>query len=313
MMVSRIFNALPDDGMMSNPHALNGTQSLLGESPYWHPAQKALYWIDIQGQAVRRLSFVDGQQALWELPSEPGCIAPCRNGDIVVALRDGIYALTPESGALRLLVAACHDTVNYRFNDGRCDSKGRLWVGNLFAPKTAESASLWCVQKQGDHYTLTQAVAGNITANGLAFSPDYSTMYWGHTADHRVDRFDFDLNSGVASHRSPWIQFDKQVAAMPYQGRPDGATVDVEGNYWVAMYEGSAVLKINPQGQVLGRIELPVPCVTMPVLGGEGLQTLFITTAQRTAPPGGTPHPDAGKVFCCRVDVPGMPVEFFDL
>jgi sugar lactone lactonase YvrE len=53
-----------------------------------------------------------------------------------------------------------------------------------------------------------------------------------------------------------------------YGGRPDGAAVDSEGNYWVAMFEGARIAKLSPEGVLLGEIKLPVRCPTMPAFGG---------------------------------------------
>ena len=300
-------------------HALPGTQSQLGESPFWHPVEKALYWIDIPGQALRKLDFSTGEQYQWPLPSEPGCVAPTRSGGLVIALRDGVYLFDQTHGLGKKLVDAPYHQALCRFNDGRCDSQGRLWVGDLFGPKTAESACLYVVEQTGNEcqirsqirYQIRTVANENITANGLAFSPDNATAYWAHTAAHRVDRFALDASTATLADRKPWLNFPKQGEGVAYQGRPDGAAVDVEGNYWVAMYEGYAVLKFSPGGELLQRLELPVPCLTMPCFGGEGLQTLFITTANR-AEAGHALHPDAGKIFTCRVDVPGLPVQFFN-
>ena len=289
---------------------LEGTESQLGESPFWHPTEKTLYWVDIPSCSVRSLSFKTGAHQQWLMPSEPGCVVPCRSGNLLVPCRDQIYQLNPSNGELTALLAAPYDTSHFRFNDGRCDALGRLWVGNLFAPKTAELASLYVFEKTDSGYRIQTAFEGNITANGLAFSPDSTTAYWAHTAAHRIDRFSFDLKQGSVANRSAWAQFKKMDEAPVYEGRPDGACVDLEGNYWVAMYEGWQVLKLSPHGKVLQRVQLPVPCVTMPCFGGEGLQTLFITTAKK-AMGEQLLHPDAGKIFTTRVDVPGCPVEFF--
>jgi sugar lactone lactonase YvrE len=152
----------------------------------------------------------------------------------------------------------------------------------------------------------------NFTANGLAFSPDNRTMYWSNTPEHRIDRFDFDVATGAVSNRRAWVQFDRKVEGQPYGGRPDGAAVDVEGNYWVAMYEGASVLQLSPAGEVLRRIDMPVRCPTMVCFGGEDLQTLYVTSARK-----GRPMEEqhavvpAGALFSIPLDVAGLPVNFF--
>jgi len=102
------------------------------------------------------------------------------------------------------------------------------------------------------------------------------------------------------------------VDGRPYGGRPDGAAVDVEGNYWVAMYEGACVLQLSPAGEVLQRIAVPVQCPTMVCFGGADLRTLFITSARAGRPveeqQAAIP---AGSLFSVRVKVAGLPVNAF--
>jgi len=97
-----------------------------------------------------------------------------------------------------------------------------------------------------------------------------------------------------------------------YQGRPDGAAVDVLGNYWVAMYEGRRVCQLAPDGSLLAEFAVPAQCPTMPCFGGEDLQTLFVTTARHGRGAAELAHfPESGCVFAMRVSVPGLPVNFF--
>ena len=105
----------------------------LGESPFWHPHERSLYWVDIPQCTVLRTRG-DGDAAVierWRLPSEPGCMAPARNGGLVLALRDGIYRARQWGGELVLLARADYDTRTMRFNDGKCDALGRFWAGTL--------------------------------------------------------------------------------------------------------------------------------------------------------------------------------------
>ena len=292
--------------------------SELGESPFWHPDEKSLYWCDIQGHAVHAWHPATGQHRQWKMPSEPGCCAPAAGGKIVIGLRDGFYRLDTATGALAclaLLPADLHDPAVLRLNDGRCDTAGRFWAGSVITPRTAPRAALWCLQADpasATGYAVRHMAGDNFTANGLAFNPDNRTLYWANTPEHRIDRFDFDVTTGEITRRRPWVQFDRKVEGQPYGGRPDGAAVDVEGNYWVAMYEGACVLKLSPVGDVLQRIAVPVQCPTMACFGGEDLRTLFITSARA-----GRPVEEqeaavtAGSLFSAPVEVAGLPVNFF--
>ena len=81
----------------------------LGESPFWHPDEQMLYWVDGKAKQLHRLNVFMGSVEDWAMPSEPGCIAPARSGGLVIALRDGVYRARDWGGELQLLAAAVHD------------------------------------------------------------------------------------------------------------------------------------------------------------------------------------------------------------
>ena len=291
--------------------------SELGESPFWHPHETSLYWCDIEGKQVNAWNPSTGDLRQWDMPSEPGCCAPARGHKLVIGLRDGFYLLDTVSGTLDCLAPLPHpphDPARLRLNDGRCDTAGRFWAGSMVTPRTAPDAALWrLLAGAGGGYAVDHMAGDNFTANGLAFSPDNRTMYWSNTPEHRIDRFDFDVATGAVSNRRPWVQFDRKVDGQHYGGRPDGAAVDAEGNYWVAMYDGACVLQLSPAGDVLRRMEVPVQCPTMVCFGGDDLRTLYITSARKGRP---LEEQDAavpaGSLFSMRLEVAGLPVNFFD-
>jgi sugar lactone lactonase YvrE len=62
---------------------------------------------------------------------------------------------------------------------------------------------------------------------------------------------------------------------------------------------------------VVGELRLPVQCPTMPCFGGPDLRTLYVTSAREKRPEEELAlQPAAGGVLHCRVDVPGLPVNF---
>lgn len=293
-------------------HVLPVPPSRLGESPFWHPDEQTLYWCDIQGQKVWAWRPDGGPLRQWDLPSEPGCCAPTDQGNLVIGLRDGFYRLDPRHGQLTCLALLDHDTRDLRLNDGRCDSHGRFWAGSVYAPKTAPLASLWCLRATPTGYAVQRMAGDNLTANGLAFSPDDRWMYWANTPAHRIDRFEWNAATGTLGARTPWRQFEPRTEGQPYGGRPDGAAVDAEGHYWVAMYEGACILRLRPDGSVAQQIDTPVLYPTMVCFGGPDLRTLYVTSAvgNAQAPLPGT-QVAPGSLLQMRVDVPGLPVQRF--
>lgn len=290
--------------------SLPGPAALLGESPVWHAGQGALWWCDIPGRALHRHVLVSGEHTLWPLDSEPGCCAPLPGGLWLLAQRDGLWRFDPATGQRQPLAEPPYDSAHERFNDGRADAQGRLWVGTIYEPRDAPRAALY--RWAGGSL---QRMAGDITvSNGLAFSPDGSTLYWSDTAAHRIFAFDFDGELGSLSGQRVFAQFSPRAPGQDladYGGRPDGAAVDTEGAYWVAMFEGQRLLRLGADGQLLQEVRLPVRCPTMPCFGGADMKSLFITTARANRPAAElAEQPLAGHVLHLRVDVPGLPVNF---
>ncbi|MDD4944996.1 MAG: SMP-30/gluconolactonase/LRE family protein [Rhodoferax sp.] len=305
------------------PHA-----AALGESPFWHPLEQRLYWLDIASCQVLRANLDMDTVEAWPLPCEPGCMAPAASGGLVLALRDGIYRARSWGGALTRLATLDYNPAHMRANDGKCDALGRFWVGTIDETRQAHNAALYCVDARPSQGAVPQVSckispsAGMTTANGLAWSPDQRTLYWADTPSHTVWAWDFDLASASMTQQRVFAHFDPKPAGWQpapsdagnggYRGRPDGATVDAQGNYWVAMFEGRRVCQFSPSGALLAELATPLQCPTMPCLGGEDFKTLYLTSARhhRSAPELAA-YPLSGQVLAQRVAVAGLPVAMF--
>jgi sugar lactone lactonase YvrE len=136
-----------------------------------------------------------------------------------------------------------------------------------------------------------------------------------------IHAWDFEAHSSTLTAHRRFQQFAPKPAGWQfapgadnggYGGRPDGAAVDVQGNYYIAMFEGRRVCKFGPDGTLLNEWATPVQCPTMPCFGGDDLQTLFITSARHHRSVAELEaFPLSGCVFSMRVEVPGLPVNFF--
>ena len=307
--------------------ALTTVPNELGESPFWHPQEQRLYWVDIPGKQILRADPTTSDVETWDMPSEPGCIAPAAQGGLVVALRDGLYRAPEWRGPLQHLATIDYNPAHMRANDGKCDALGRFWVGTIDETKVARNAGLYALDCRGGRppelaCKIDPATFPVTTANGLAWSPDGRTLYWADTPSHTVHAWDFDVEGNTLTHHRTFAQVAPKPAGWQssdlsphnggYQGRPDGAAVDVQGNYFAAMFEGRRLCKFAPDGTLLAEIITPAQCPTMPCFGGADLQTLFITTARhgRSAAELAA-FPQSGCVFSMRVDVPGLPVNYF--
>jgi sugar lactone lactonase YvrE len=279
----------------------------LGECPIWHPQESMLYWIDIDGRAVHCFHPKTETHQHWPMPSEPGCIALHADGGLLVAMRSGLSLLDTESGQLTHMTDAPYDPATTRFNDGRCDAAGRLWVGTIYEPRDRADAALFCIE----HDVLRDSGKRATVSNGVAFSPENRTLYHSDTTSHQIRAYTFDLATASLGDARIVKNFSTDKNNH-YGGRPDGGAVDSEGAYWCAMYEGGRLLRLSPEGEILREIMLPVRCPTMMAFGDDDLRTLYITTVSHKRPAAELDeYPLSGCVLRLRVDVAGLPEHFY--
>lgn len=288
------------------------TPALLGESPMWHPREQVLYYCDIPGRSVQRFDPQTDELRRWQLESEVASLAPMSEGrELLLACRDGLWRFDPDTGKREPLAPPPYDPVHERFNDGKCDPAGRFWVGTIYEPRNAAQASL----HRYDGRLLKRMADGITVSNGLAWSLDGQTLYWSDTKAHSIYASDIDPLTGDLGSMCALASFPLKPTGHDltgYGGRPDGAAMDVEGCYWVAMFEGQRVLRLSPQGTVIAELPLPVRCPTMPCFGGPDMKTLYITTSRENRPEAELrDQPWAGRVLSVQLDVAGLPANCF--
>jgi sugar lactone lactonase YvrE len=266
----------------------------------WNEEEKALYWIDIQGKTLNRFEPATGTNRGWELPETIGSFAFREEGDVVAAMRSGFAFIDLKSGQLEYFIDPEADIPHNLFNDGKCDRAGRFWAGTMYEPqpRNQKTASLYRLDPDLSCHKMEEGIG---TSNCLAWSPDNRTMYYGDTRRGVVWAYDFDLHSGTIENRRDFLNLGDV-------GRPDGAAVDEEGFYWLAVADSSRVFRFDPNGKVEREICLPVTLPTMVAFGGEDLDMLYITSGriglnqQQLAR-----EPLAGSIFVVPVDVKGLP------
>jgi L-arabinonolactonase len=276
----------------------------LGECPMWCTEDHCLYWLDIAGSTINRFDPRSGTNTIWPLPSVPGCFAFGDEGGAVVAVQDGICDIDFATGVVRRVFASTHDPRQLRFNDGRTDRQGRLWVGTVHADMGTNNAESAVYKFDGR--SIVKVIAPVGMANGIAFSPDGKTMYRAQTTDRLIFAYDFDLTSGTPSH-------ERVFAVVPDDlGMPDGATVDTEAAYWVALPAGpeggkGGIARYTPDGRLDTYFEVPVPLPTMIAFGGPDMSTLYITSGRLQAWVRYKVPDLAGSIFAVETQFQGVP------
>lgn len=248
----------------------------VGESPVWDTDLGALWWIDIESCRIKRWVRASQDIMTWTLPERVGCLALADDGGLVAALEQRIVHVHPQAdGGLTIteLAHIRHPAAGMRFNDGRCDASGRLWVGTMVMDSAQNLAlgGFYSLDERG----LTGPHIGPLyTANGSAFSPDGRRFYISdsHPLSQQIWVSDLDLDSGRVTPCRPFVDM------RPLPGRPDGAAVDARGHYWICGNDAGQVHCFAPNGELVRSVEVPFPKPSMCCFGGPDLSTLFVTS-----------------------------------
>lgn len=276
----------------------------LGEGPCWHQEEQVLYWVDILGKAVHRYDPETGQDQQWDVGQLVGTVVPRASGGLLVALENGLADFDPQSGKLQHW-DVLDDHQEIRFNDGKCDPQGRLWVGSMDHVQEARAMGrLYRIDHDGSVHVMEEDIT---ISNGLAWSPDNTQMYYIDSPTRQVCAYDFDAASGDISNRRTVITLTGD------QGYPDGMTIDTEGMIWLAHWAGQRVCRWDPQlGELLDTISTPAPHTSCCCFGGPDRTELYITTARKGLTPEQlTAHPRSGHLFRCKTQVVGAPTYAF--
>lgn len=263
---------------------------ILGEGPCYDLAHGVLSWVDIK---MGTLFQLDAEMNLREtqVGQYLGAAIPTMQGHYVALMTTGVYLMN-DTELLRKIYAPEGLLLHQRFNDAKCDPKGRLWAGtmSLFPGKPWEGKLYRFIGMKSQTIALTDMG----TPNGMAWSADGKTMYFIDTATRSVDAFDYNPELGNITRRRQIIRLE--------EGFPDGMTIDAEGMLWVAVWGIGEVRRYDPRsGQCLSSICVPAPNVTSCCFGGIDLQTLYITTSAEHM----ENVPLAGCVFAVKCDVQG--------
>ncbi|MFD4577123.1 SMP-30/gluconolactonase/LRE family protein [Streptomyces sp. NPDC058417] len=169
-----------------------------------------------------------------------------------------------------------------RMNDGVCDPSGRFWAGSMDVGAAPGAGSLYRADPDG---RVHRVLDGLTVPNGPAFTADGAVMYLADSARGTVTRYDVDPATGRLGRAEPFTRL------APGEGRPDGMTVDDEGNLWVALWGAGRVRCHAPDGRVVGTVTVPTPQVSSVVFGGGRMS---VTTARHGL---ARPDPLAGAVL----------------
>lgn len=265
----------------------------LGEGPVWDYTNNLLYWVDIYNHRVHQFNPATLKDIFFDVGDVVGCVAVKSENTLIMALRHSLAFLDTQTGVVAPIMEVERDMPSNRFNDGKCDSKGRFWFGSMCPNKF--QGSLYRYDLDGSLHIMEQ---GLMISNGLGWSPDGKKFYLTDSGVQKIYVYDFDDVTGDINNRRVFVDLVGESFS------PDGLTVDNEGYIWSAMWDGWCVIRYNLLGQEVLRVQLPVQRPTSCCFGGNDFSQLYVTSASI-----GLSEEEiqksfySGDLFCLNMDV----------
>lgn len=264
----------------------------LAEGPCWDARTNVLSWVDIMEGQVHTWRPESGERTSLDCGQAVGAAVPRVDGGFVLALRNGV-AVASAHGELTWITPNLLGS-GQRFNDAKCDARGRLWAGAMGQIDGQWHGTLYRIDPDGTAHTMLTDIG---LANGMGWSPDGNTYYFIDSSAGQVLAFDFDVEEGDISNQRVFLQLDTD------EGFPDGMCVDIEGGLWIARFGGGKVERYDAHGNLTDQVSVGAHQATCPVLGGDKFRTLYITSGTENMP---APGPDDGKLFAAKAAVAGL-------
>ena len=245
----------------------------LGEGPVWDHWQQQLIWVDFDNAKICRWRPGSQEYSFIRTPSEVMVAIPTDHGNLIAGMKKEIAIIDPGSCQIIKKVFLEREFPYSRINDGKCDSRGRLWVSTMDSEARTGTGSLYKVNEDLSYEKMDTSF---IIPNGLAWSDDNKIMFLIDSALRRVYQYEFDAETGSISNR-------KILASTPSGlGLPDGMSIDTEGNLWIAFWKGACIGCVDSvSGELLKRIKTPFGVPTSCCFGGQNLDILFITSSRK--------------------------------
>ncbi|MFI0367479.1 SMP-30/gluconolactonase/LRE family protein [Actinomadura sp. 1N219] len=270
----------------------------LVESPRWHDDR--LYFSDWTAGEVVAVDLEGRSEVVARVESLPLCTAFLPDGRLlVVDSATGRLLRREPDGTL----APHAELGEPGWNDIALDGRGNAYVNRLgWNPAEPDAFKPGFVHLAAADGTVRQVADDIAFPNGMAVTPDDSTLIVADSHRHCLLAFDIDDN-GDLSNRRVWADLGE---GTPDEGTPDGICLDAEGAVWYADVPNERCVRVAEGGTVLDTVELDrggFACA----LGGPDGRSLFIVTAEFLGMTGkDLVTPGSGQVLVTRVDVPGV-------
>lgn len=280
----------------------------IAETPVWDPRIGKLYWTDLFSGDVHRFDPVTGRDETWPTGGLIGSAIPCEDtGRVLVNIERGACLLHLDTGALEPVADPEQGNAKNRYNDCRCDVRGRLFMSSVARTYGTDA---YTPDQTGGFYmvdtdrSVRTIVEGIQQYNAMVWTSDDRRLLVADTYHEKMLCFDYDPDRGPVSGPREVVDFSGA------QGMPDGVCIDREDNIYVCHWTG--VISVWDRNfRHVRDIPFPVPQIACGGFGGADLCDLYVCAcAYGYGPEDFARYPHAGGVFVARSAVPGRPDHF---
>jgi sugar lactone lactonase YvrE len=269
---------------------------VFGESPRWHDGR--LWFADWGAQEIIAVDEAGKSEVALRVsfPTFPMCLDWLPGGGdlLVISSREGLILRRGASGSLVTYADLNH--VDKGWNEIVVDGRGNAYVNgggfDLMSGAEFRPGIIALVTPDGQARQVADGIA---FPNGMAVTPDNSTLIIAESYGKRLSAFDIGADGGL-SNRRVWADLG--------DGVPDGICIDAEGAVWYADVPNKRCVRVREGGQVLATVEADRGCFAC-ALGGEDGQTLFIIATQWGGIAKAGEGPRTGQVLTTRAPAAG--------
>ena len=281
--------------MNVTPELLVQSDAEVGEGPIF--LGDSLLWVDIPFGKIHNTNLGTLKTETTTLNTRVGAVAPFEAGEnLAIACKEGFGIFA--DGKLDIRDPFLGDS-NYRMNDAKCDALGRFWGGSCQMEFETGKGKLHRWEGGKSDKVMVESLS---LPNGIGWNYENTLMYLADSMAKKVYVSDFDLADDFVPRFRELISIDSGV--------PDGLAVDMDGCIWLAVWGGSRVTKISPQGTILEEHHFPVAQPSSCAFGSDG--PLYVTSARAGISEAELLNqPLAGSLFTLSTSTTGVPVAGF--
>jgi sugar lactone lactonase YvrE len=253
---------------MTTPQVLM-TGIAFGESPRWHEGR--LWFADWGAQELIAVDTEGASEVVLGVDSFPFCIDWLPDGRLLVVSARERSLLRQEPDGSLVRHADLSRLSEHAWNEIVVDGRGNAYVNNIGFDMAGGEFAPGLIAVVTADGSVRQVADGIAFPNGMAITPDGSTLIVAESYAAVLTAFDIEPDGGLSNRRA-WAELGEGAA-------PDGICLDAEGTVWYGDVPNRHCRRVAEGGEVLETIELDRGCFAC-ALGGDDGRTLFMVARE---------------------------------